>query len=240
LNLLAINQWNVFESSREQLSGNSLVYISENHTITTSILLIALVGITILYATYKQRFTLLLTSLFSKRHLSQLLREGKLANKNLFIWVHLIIFIVETLFLYLIVQYYFPKLFNFLDPYLLIGVILFLVIIDFLIKKLFSYLYFQMFDYKEEFSQYVLYKLLLQFTNAIGFMILIPLSLYSGYWKLMLLSIPFISITFSITYFNIFTINPKRIHLFQFFIYFCTLEILPYLIIIKLMIQLNK
>jgi hypothetical protein len=149
LNLLAINQWSVFESSREQLSGNSLVYITENHTVTTSILLIALVGITILYATYKQRFTLLLTSLFSKRHLSQLLREGKLANKNLFIWVHLIIFLVEALFLYLIVQYYFPKLFNFLDPYLLIGIILFLIIIDFLIKKLFSYLYFEMFDYQE-------------------------------------------------------------------------------------------
>ncbi len=240
MNLSAINQWSVFESSREQLSGNSLVYISDNHTITTSILLIALVGIAILYATFKQRFTLLLTSLFSKRHLSQLLREGKLANKNLFIWIHLIIFMVEALFLYLIVQYYFPKLFNFLNPYLLLGVITFLVIIDFLIKKLFSYLYFQMFDYKEEFSQYVLYKLLLQFTNAIGFMILIPLSLYSGYWRLILLSIPFLSITFSITYFNIFTINPKRIHLLQFFIYFCTLEILPYLIIIKLMIQLNK
>lgn len=240
MNLLAINQWNVFESSREQLSGNSLVYISENHTITTSILLIALVGITVLFATYRHRFTLLITSLFSKRHLSQLLREGKLANKNLFIWVHLIIFIIESLFLYLIVQYYFPKLFHFLDPILLLGIIQLLVVLDFLLKKLFSFLYFTMFDYKEEFSQYVLYKLLFHFTNSIGFMILIPLSIYSGNWKFILLSIPFLTATYSITYFNIFTINPKRIHLLQFFIYFCTLEILPYLIVIKLMIQLNK
>jgi hypothetical protein len=230
----------MFESSRDQISGNSLVYISEPQNIPTIILLIGMIGITLLFVAFKQRFTLLLTSLFSQRHLSQLLREGKSANKNLFIWVHVIIFVVESLFLFLILDYYFPKLFHFLNPFLLYGLIILVTVVDFLLKKLFSFLYFNMFDYMDEFSQYVLYKLLFHFTNTIGFLIIIPLSLYSGSWKLILLSIPFLTITFSITYLKIFTINLKKIKLFQFFIYFCTLEILPYLMVIKMLIQLNK
>lgn len=240
MNLIAISQSIVTEVSREQISGNFLVYINENHNLPTIVLVVGLIMLTSIFVTNHQRLPLLLTSLFSQRNLSQLLREGKLATKNLFAWVQVVIFIIQALFLYIILEYFFPKVYLFTNPYFLYGITLALVLFDYLFKRVSSYLYFNMFNYKEEFASYKLYKLLFNFSNTVFLMFIIPLSLYSYYWKSILIFIPIFIITFSITSVKIFTINPKRIKLFQFFIYFCTLEILPYLVALKFVITLNK
>ncbi len=230
----------VIDSSREHFSGNFLVYLNETHNLPTIILFISLILITIIFVAYHQKFSLLFTSLFSQRHLSQLQREGKLANRNLFIWVHSIIFLIQALFLYIILDYFFPKVFNLIDHNILYFIILGIVIIDFILKRIFSFGYFKTFDYNDELASYKMYKMLFNFTNTILLMIIIPLSLYTNEWKLIWIYFLILIITFSITSYKIFTINPKRIKLFQFFIYFCTLEILPYLVVLKFLILLNK
>lgn len=230
----------VIDSSREQISGNFLVYLKENHNLSTVILFISLILVTIIFVTYHQKFSLLFTSLFSQRHLSQLQREGKVANRNLFIWVHSIIFLIQALFIFVILDFYFPKVYNLINSNILYFIILGIVIVDLVLKRFFSYVFFKTFDYNDEFSLYKMYKMLFNFTNTILLMIIIPLSLYSNEWKLIWIYFPILIITFSITSFKIFTINPKRIKLFQFFIYFCTLEILPYLVVLKFLIFLNK
>lgn len=240
MNLLAISQNIVTEVSREQISGNFLVYIKENHNLPTIILVVGLIMLTSIFVTNYQKLPLLLTSLFSQRNLSQLLREGKLATKNLFAWVQVVIFLIQALFLYIVLEYFFPKVYQFTNPYFLYCITLLLVLFDYLFKRASSYLYFTMFNYKDEFAPYKLYKLLFNFSNTIFLMFLIPLSLYSHYWKSILIYIPIFIFTFSITSVKIFLLNPKRIKLFQFFIYFCTLEILPYLVVLKFIITLNK
>lgn len=230
----------VIDSSREQLSGNFLVYLNETYNLPTIILFISLILVTLIFVTYHQKFSLLFTSLFSQRHLSQLQREGKLANRNLFIWVHSIIFLIQALFIYIILDYFFPKIFNLINPNILYFITLGIVIVDFILKRVFSLIYFKTFDYNDELTSYKMYKMLFNFTNTILLMIIIPLSLYTTEWKLIWIFLPILIITFSFTSFKIFTINPKRIKLFQFFIYFCTLEILPYLVILKLLILTNK
>jgi len=240
LNLLAISQHIVTEVSREQISGNFHNYISENHNISTIILFISLITVTSLFVAFPQKITLLFTSLFSQRHFSQLLREGKMANKNLFDWIHTIIFLIQTLFVYIIIDYYFPKVFHLSHPVVLYLILLVIIMIDFFAKRFLSYIYFTLFNYKEEYPFYKLYKLLFNFSNTIFLMFIIPMSIYTDYWKFILLYIPIIMITFLITSIKIFLINPKKIQLLQFFIYFCTLEILPYLVVLKFLITLNK
>ena len=230
----------VIDSSREQISGNFLVYFNETHNLPTIILFISLILATIIFVANHQKFSLLFTSLFSQRHLSQLQREGKLANRNLFIWIHSIIFLIQALFIYIILDYFFPKVYNIIDSRILYFIIIGVVIIDLILKRLFSYIYFQTFNYSEEYTLYRIYKMLFNFSNTILLMIIIPLSIYTTEWRLIMIYFPILTITFSITSFKIFTINPKRVKLFQFFIYFCTLEILPYLVVLKLLIFLNK
>lgn len=240
MNLLAISQHIVTEVSREQISGNFHNYIPENHNLPTVILFIALITITSLFVTFHQKITLLFTSLFSQRHFSQLVREGKVANKNLFDWIHTVIFVIQALFVYIVLEYFFPKVFHLTNPIVLYFIILLLVIFDFFVKRLSSLIYFSLFSYKEEYPFYKLYKLLFNFSNSIFLMFIIPLSIYSNHWKLIFLYFPILTITFSITSLKIFMINPKKIKLLQFFIYFCTLEILPYLVVLKMLVSLNK
>ena len=233
-------QWSIFENSRVTTSGNFLMYIAQNNNLATIILLVALVFLTAVFVAYRHKVTLLLTSLFSQRHLSQLQREGKLANKDLFLWVQGIIVIVQALFLYLMIQFLFPKIFNFFDSVLLYFLLIGVVIFDYILKRVINFVYMSLFDTSEEISLYTLYKLFFNFSNSVVLLIILPIALYTAHWKLVFTYIPIFLVTFSVTAYKLFTINSSKLKLFHFFIYFCTLEILPYLAVLKLLIFFGK
>jgi hypothetical protein len=233
-------QWSIFGDSRGSTSGNFLMYITQNNNLPTIVLIVALIFFTSIFVAYRHRVTLLLTSLFSQRHLSQLQREGKVANRDLFLWVQGIIVIVQALFLYVIMQFLFPKIFNFFDPILLYFILIGAVLFDYFLKRIINYVNMYLFDTANDLPLYTLYKLFFNFSNSIVLMIIIPIALYTAYWKLILLYIPLFLLTFSVTAYRLFTINSIKLKLFHFFIYFCTLEILPYLAVLKLLIYFGK
>jgi len=233
-------QWSIFGDSRGSTSGNFLMYITQNNNLPTIVLIVALIFFTSIFVAYRHRVTLLLTSLFSQRHLSQLQREGKVANRDLFLWVQGIIVIVQALFLYVILQFLFPKIFNFFDPILLYFILIGAVLFDYFLKRIINYVNMYLFDTANDLPLYTLYKLFFNFSNSIVLMIIIPIALYTAYWKLILLYIPLFLLTFSVTAYRLFTINSIKLKLFHFFIYFCTLEILPYLAVLKLLIYFGK
>ena len=216
------------------------MYISHIQNLATVVLTISLIILTTLFVAYRNKITLLLTALFSQRHLSQLQREGKLANKDLFVWVQIIILIVQALFLFIALQYFFPKIYNLLLPIYLYLILVIIVFIDYSIKRVANYFYMSLFEIQDEIPTYSLYKLFYSFTNSTLLLIILPLSLYTTNWKLIFLYIPVFLTTFLVTTFKLFTINKIKIKIFHFFIYFCTLEILPYLVVLKFLITYNK
>lgn len=233
-------QWSIFANSRVSTSGNFLMYIPQNNNLATIVLIVALIFFTSIFVAYRHRVTLLLTSLFSQRHLSQLQREGKVANRDLFLWVQGIIVIIQALFLFTILQFLFPKIFNLINPIILYFLLLAVVLFDYFFKRIVNFVYLSLFDSSEEIPLYTLYKLFFNFSNTVVLMIIIPISLYTAFWKLLFLYIPIFLITFSVSAFKLFTINASKLKLFHFFIYFCTLEILPYLVVLKLLIFFGK
>lgn len=233
-------QWSIFANSRVSTFGNFLMYIPQNNNLATIVLIVALIFFTSIFVAYRHRVTLLLTSLFSQRHLSQLQREGKVANRDLFLWVQGIIVIIQALFLFTILQFLFPKIFNLINPIILYFLLLAVVLFDYFFKRIVNFVYLSLFDSSEEIPLYTLYKLFFNFSNTVVLMIIIPISLYTAFWKLLFLYIPIFLITFSVSAFKLFTINASKLKLFHFFIYFCTLEILPYLVVLKLLIFFGK
>ena len=220
-------------NSRLLQTGNFLIYTRENNDLATFILLLTLVLFTLLITTYRNRVSLLLFSLFSSRHFSQLQREGKVSNKNFFFWVHVFSFFVNALLLYLIAIRFFSSVTDTISPYLLYLFAFLLVILDFGIKRGINFYYYSLFDAQDEVVIYALYKLFFNFTNAVLLIIIIPISLYSKYPHFIYVYLPLFLINFLITTYRLYTINPKKINFFNFFIYFCTFEILPYLLIVK-------
>jgi len=220
-------------NSRLLQTGNFLIYTKENNNLATLILLLTLVLFTLLITTYRNRVSLLLFSLFSSRHFSQLQREGKVSNKNFFFWVHVFSFLVNSLLLYLITTRFFSPLTDPISPYLLYLLAILLVVLDFGLKRGINFYYYSLFDAQDEVIIYALYKLFFSFTNAILLIIIIPISLYSKFPHFIYVYLPLFLINFSVTTYRLFRINPKKINFSNFFIYFCTFEILPYLLILK-------
>lgn len=205
----------------------------------TGILVIILVLLAIIFALHRRKIILLLSSLFLSRYFSQLARESRIFTERVFLLDLSVIFLTQALFCYLLLKFYFPYTYSLLIPFVLFLVCVGAVIFDYLFKLLITYFFTYLFDYEEERVTYYSYKLFYLTLNSFILFIILALVVYTGCRSILLLYIPIFLITFSTMSFRLFVLNSKKINPFHFFIYFCTFEILPYLIVVKVLFLLE-
>lgn len=206
----------------------------------TAVFLVILIFITLEFTLYRRKMTLLIQSLFSPRHFSQLTREGKIFNERIFILNIGMIFLTQALFVYAIVELFFPGIYSQFQPPVVFLIALGAVIIDYLYKITITYTFCYLFDYEEERSSYYLYKLFYSTINSLFLFLILLIVFYTGFWQILLIYIPVFIVTFVSMSFRVFTLNTKKINPFHFFIYFCTFEILPYLVVVKILFLLEQ
>ena len=206
-----------------------------NNIITLS-LLVGLLFITISFVSYRRRALLMLRASFSMRHLQQLLREGKLVNQRIYLYpILLYLFGVPCLVL-IFLQFYAPQWLITYSPLLLYGLTCGGVIAGFLMSQLTLWYFTSIFNYQEQRYLYATTKALFRFYNALFLIVIIPIVWYIRVPKLIFyVYIPFFIVIF-FTFFIRFLRNLNGTNRIHFFIYLCSLEILPYLILIKLLI----
>jgi hypothetical protein len=187
---------------------------------------------------YKRKALLMLRALFSTRQLQQLLREGKLANESIFLYsIFLYLFAFPCLAL-VFLQFFVPQLLDKINiqPLLLFGLLLGIIAILILASWLFLWYFTLIFNYQEQRYLYTNIKALFRFYNSLLLVIIIPLSWYSRVPEIIsFVYLPLFLIIFS-AFFIRFLRNIVGVSRIHFFIYFCTLEILPYIIAAKLLI----
>ena len=199
--------------------------------------MIGLFLITLSFVLYKRKALLMLRALFSKRYLQQLLREGKLLNERIYLFSMLLYFIafpsLALVFFELCVHEPKVAIPQALQFYLLIfcGFVL-----QFFVSQFFLRFFTNIFNYQEQRYLYTTAKALYRYYNALILMCIIPLVWYTRIHEIIyIVYIPLFIITF-LTFFIHFMKNISGITRFHFFIYFCTLEILPYFLLLKLLI----
>ena len=199
--------------------------------------MIGLLIITLSFVLYRRKVLLMLRALLSTRHLQQLLREGKLANERIFLYSILLYLFAFTAFLVIFCHYYPPSfLAIFSLPSWLLYVFTFGILVTLLfVAQLFLQYFTSIFNYVEHRYLYTTIKALFRFYNALFIMCITPIIWYARVPQLMFLYLPVFIILFSIFFIRLLK-NINGISRFHFFIYFCTLEFLPYLIIAKLLI----
>jgi len=200
--------------------------------------MIGLLLITLSFVLYKRKVLLMLRALFSMRVLQQLLREGKLANESIFLYSSLIYFFAFPCLFLAVFYLFFPQLLSsfpfsfFLFFIIILGVVLLAPLISWLVLRYFT----AIFNYQEERYLYTTLKALYRFYNALFIIIIIPLAWYTRVPEIIIFGyFPFFLIIF-FSFFVRFLRNVNGISRIHFFIYFCTLEILPYLLAGKLLI----
>lgn len=189
---------------------------------------------TLLVVPFRRKMTLMCKSLFSQRHYSMLLREGKIMEERIFpftVLFDLLTFSFAVLIICEKVQPHVVQKFSYMGSLSLIFIVLLgLYFLKFFITRIYT----SLFDHDKE--RYVMNLFKFIFVSVAAF-ILFPFLIvvqFTGIFAFLYAYIPVFFVILFFFLYDLMKINPKTINLLHFFIYFCTLEILPYVILVKL------
>lgn len=97
--------------------------------------------------------------------------------------------------------------------------------------------YTYLFDHHREYGDLHLYKFIFITSAAILLFPFLIVAQFSSKMVILVAYLPVFAVDFSLYFYKLMKINPRKINLFHFFIYFCTLEILPYLLLGKMVLS---
>lgn len=216
----------------------TLSYVDNNWA--TLLLVVALLLLSINAVLYRRKLILCLQCLYSKRAFSQLSKEGKLFSEGVFMLSWPFVMLVFALSVKQICSYFIPAFDQQVNFMQFIGITCLSVIALFILKQIVDFLLFGLFECEEERYNF----------HIVGFSFLLNSSLilfltnivvqYTNFINFYLFSALIISGLFAIKVYKDFIFKSRRVNLFQFFMYFCTLEILPYAVILKLLLMYGK
>ena len=203
----------------------------------TLLIVVALLLLSVNAVLYRRKLILSLQCLYSKRAFSQLSKEGKFFSEGSFMLSWPFVMIVFALSIKQISSRFIPVFDQQVDYMQFFGIACLVLFVLFLMKQIADFMLFNLFECQEERYNF----------HIVGFSFLLNSSLilfltdiivqYTNFINFYLISLLIISILFAVKIYKDFIFKSRRVNLFQFFMYFCTLEILPYALIAKLLLS---
>ena len=191
---------------------------------------------TMTFLTFRRKLTLIFRALFSQRHFSLLQREGKIIEDRSSIFVIVFDLLTITTGLTMFCNSFFPHTVS-KWPYIsYIGLFLALLLAAYIIKLLCNELYSRLFDRDKERTSVNQYKFIFMTDFSVFLFPMLILTHYTGLRIVYYLIAGVLAVLFSIWTYRLLKINSMGGHRFQFFLYFCTLEILPWAILFKVLL----
>jgi len=210
------------------------------HTIVTTFFVLILGLITLIFILHRRQIIQILQATFSQRIFSQLLRESKLLKERIFFLQHFTNYLILSLFVFIVLHYFFPNITQFFSIELLFLIAFSFVFLDFLFKRLALSLYIYLSDYKENKDEFYFYKLFHITSNCFILYPILIIFFFTQQPIALLIYLPFFIISFIFLFSRFYTFNKNKNLTFHFFLYFCTIEILPYVILLKIIFSLGK
>ncbi len=208
------------------------------NTLFTALYLLTLLQLTIICVIDQKRLGLMSVSLFSHRMLSQMLRGGKFRYEWFTIISYLFIIFAQTLFILSTTHYLFPKLSaNYGNGWILLGSAT-LVLLYHIIIEMISWVHAHLFSKKNVKEEITAQRFYFHTTLAMMLMIILPIFFYHDIVSYLVFTPLILPVLLYI--FRLLRINFGEVDLFQFFLYFCTLEILPLFVVGKILLNIER
>lgn len=191
---------------------------------------------TMILITFRRKLLLIFRALFSQRHLSIIQREGKLLEDRISPFVLLFDLLTITTGLVMFCTTYIPHAMSKLPFMAYIGIFFALLLAAYVLKLLCNELYANLFGKKKERAVINQYKFIFM-TDFAAF--LFPMLIIIQYTGLRALYYVITGVLFALLcvwFYRLIKINSTSRHRFHFFLYFCTLEILPWLVFLKILL----
>lgn len=202
----------------------------------TLVLCFLLLLITAILVAFRRKMTLVFRALFSQRHFSIIQREGKLLEDRMSPLVLLYDVMAITTGLVMFCTTYIPRPMSKLPFLAYIGIFFALLLAAYALKLLFNELYAKLFGRSKERTTMNQYKFIFMTDFAVILFPLLIIIQYTGHRAVYYVITGVLAALFSVWVYRLMKINSNNIHRFHFFLYFCTLEILPWLIFLKVLL----
>ena len=202
----------------------------------TLVFCVALFVFTMTFITFRRKLMLIFRAMFSQRHFSLLQREGKIIEDRSSVFVLLFDLLTITTGLVMFCSAFFPRSVARWPFIVYVALFLLLLLAAYAIKLLCNELYARLFDRDRERITVNHYKFIFMTDFSVVLFPLLILTQYTGWRAVYLFMVVLFVILFSVWIYRLMKINSINGHRFHFFVYFCTLEILPWVLFLKVLI----
>ncbi len=223
----------LFEHHGLTVSEFSTELVPKPNNVAVVVVCVILLLLTLATVLYRRKMNCLIRSLFSQRYYSLLMRESKVLEERIFLLLLPMSLLTFALTASVIAQRYFPVMLEKLTFTGTFGIFCLAFLLLYFFKFLCTVLYTYLFDHQKERYSMNLYKFVFVCVAAIILLPFLLVVIFVGKYQWIYAYIPLFLGLFGLLFYKLMKINPKNINLFHFFIYFCTLEILPYLVLVK-------
>ena len=202
----------------------------------TLVFCVLLLIITLLFITFRRRMVLVFRALFSQRHFSIMQREVKVLEDRASLFVFLFDLLAITAGLVMFAVAYIPKAMSRLPFMASVGIFFVLLSVAYLVSFFGNKLYFTLFGKGKEHTAINYYKFVVMTDLAVALFPLLVVIQYTGFRAIFYGVVAVMAFLFAVWFYRLMKINPQGIPRFHFFVYFCTLEILPWLLFLKVLL----
>ncbi|MBP5400236.1 MAG: DUF4271 domain-containing protein [Bacteroidales bacterium] len=216
-----------------------MVPISSYADIATFVFCLALLVLTLNVARNRRNFRSTLQALFLPRVRSQFFRESKLYNEWCFYFGTLFNTLIQGLLVFYLVVTLLPDFSSNINLKWLYILCFGAALFDFFFKFGNSTLLGKLFECDSDAAIFNHSKFFYYSDSSIVLMPILATTIYLGMPAILFVYLPFFVAAYVMMVVRTLTLKSSALSLFQFFLYFCTLEILPYLIILKLLAMLR-
>ena len=191
---------------------------------------------TVMIITFRRKLFLMFRALFSQRHFSLIQRENKVLEDRMSLLVLLFNLLTITTGLVMFCTTYIPRAMSKLPFIANIGIFFLILLLLYLFKLLSVSLYSSLYGREKERSAINQSRFIFMTDVAVvAFPVLVVIH-YTQLTFLYYVLVPVLAILLCIWFYRMMKINSVYGHGFQFFLYFCTLEILPWLVALKVLL----
>ena len=189
---------------------------------------------TISVVLFRRRFSYLIRSLYSQRFYSLLLRESKVLEEMTFPVTLLFDLLTLSLGVVMILMHLKAALVARMTFWGAYGLVVASMLVLYFVAFAANVVYTGLFDHQKERYSLNLYKFVFVTNVAVVLFPFMVVCYALGNISALYAFIPLFFVMLGLYMYRLFKINPRKINLFHFFIYFCTLEILPWLVWVKI------
>ena len=210
--------------------------VSQPNNWLTLIFCILLFLFTLILITFRRKLLLISRALFSQRHFSLIQREGKGLEDRISPFVFLFDILTITTGLVMFCSTYLSRALSKLPFIAYIGIFFALLLAAYILKLLCNELYANLFGRAKERTAINQYKFIFMTDFAVILFPMLVVIHYMGIRALYYVITVILIALFSVWFYRLMKINSTGRHRFHFFLYFCTLEILPWLLLLKVLL----